>query len=77
MAVHRQVWVMADLPHAMKNLRNHILDKGVTTSDGGHVNKQLIAELLAIDGGAELRVLHKLHATTHLEASDDSSWCKI
>ena len=61
--------MMADPPHIMKRLRNNILDNGVTTQRGGRVDRALMEELLAIDGNAELRILHKLHLTSHVEVS--------
>ena len=62
--------MMADPPHVMKRLRNNILDKGVKTRLDGHVNRTLMEELLAIDGNAELKILHKLHMAAHVEVSD-------
>ena len=58
---------MADPPHALKNLRNHVLDKGVVTRSGERIDRPLMRQLLEVDGGAELRLLHKLHPTTHVE----------
>ena len=59
--------MLADPPHVMKRLRNNILDRGVTTTAGGKVNRTLMSDLLAIDGRAELRILPKLHVTSHVE----------
>ncbi|KAF0288499.1 Transposable element P transposase [Amphibalanus amphitrite] len=69
----RRIWMLADPPHVMKRLRNNILDKGVTTAAGGRVDRALMEDLLAIDGNAELKVLHKLHMSSHVELVSASS----
>ena len=58
---------MADPPHALKNLRNHLLDAGITTRSGERLDRPLMRQLLQVDGDAELRLLHKLHPATHVE----------
>ena len=63
----RRIWVMADPPHGLKNLRNHILDKGIRTRSGERVDRPLMRQLLQVDGDAEMRLLHKIHPTTHVE----------
>ena len=61
---------MADPPHAMKNLRNHVLDKaGIMTRSGERLDRPLMRQLLQVDGDAEVRLLHKIHPTTHVEVT--------
>ncbi|KAF0297803.1 Transposable element P transposase [Amphibalanus amphitrite] len=63
----RKIWVFADTPHLLKLLRNHVLDDGITLPNGGLVDKELLAQVLAIDEGRDYRILPKLNVDTHLE----------
>ena len=61
--------MLADPPHVMKRLRNHILDNNVHTRFGGCVNRTLVEDLMKIDGSAELRLLFKLRMASHVEVN--------
>ncbi|KAF0297948.1 Transposable element P transposase [Amphibalanus amphitrite] len=66
---NKRVWMMADPPHLIKRLRNNLLDRGVRTKNGAVLDRELMREMIAIDGNAEYRLLHKLHLQTHVEAN--------
>ncbi|KAF0292872.1 hypothetical protein FJT64_009243 [Amphibalanus amphitrite] len=51
----------------MKLLRNHLLDNGLQLPGGGLVDKQLFADVLAIDRGKEFRILPKLGMESHVQ----------
>ena len=61
--------MMADPPHVIKRLRNNVLDGGVRTKRDGLINRTLMREIVALDGNAEYRLLHKLHLPTHVEVN--------
>ncbi|KAF0296709.1 Transposable element P transposase [Amphibalanus amphitrite] len=52
--------MFADAPHLLKLLRNYILDEGVRLPGGGQVNKDLMMDVLGIDGD-------KLGVKSHIE----------
>ncbi len=55
----RHVQVVADVPHLLKLLRNHFLDKGFILKNGTPLLKADVQQILAVDSG-ELRIHHKL-----------------
>ena len=59
----RQVYIFPDVPHCMKNLRNHTLDYGmvIMCSDESlvYVTKDLFARLIACDG-VSFKLCHKV-----------------
>ena len=62
--------MFADTPHLLKLLRNYVLDEGFNLPGGGRVDKELLADVLAIDGDREFKLLPKLGVKTHLEVFD-------
>ena len=65
----RYVYIFPDMPHCVKNLRNHTLDWGLVIKCGNnktiHLSKQHFEKLLACDG-IDFKLLHKL-SPAHLE----------
>ncbi len=55
----RQVQTLADVPHLLKLLRNHLLDQGFFLQSGCILRKDDLKQLLVTDS-AELRLHHKL-----------------
>lgn len=45
----RKVWAFQDVPHALKLLRNHLLDYGFTLSNGECVTKNLFEDLIKMN----------------------------
>ena len=62
-----KIWFLFDVPHALKNIRNHILDKGLHLPDGSILNKQIYQNLLNVVG-SEFSVCHKI-SQRHLDVS--------
>ena len=62
---------MADPPHLMKRVRDNILKHGIKTSRGGVLNRDLMRDIIAIDGSTDHRILPKLHLQTHVEVGLD------
>ena len=54
-----RVWCLADVPHALKLLRNHLLDSGFRLSTGTEITKEPIKQLMEKDA-SELKIAHKL-----------------
>lgn len=54
-----KIWVFADMPHYIKLLRNHFLDKGLALGDGTIITTDIIKEILEKDN-AEIKLCHKL-----------------
>ncbi|KAF0289264.1 hypothetical protein FJT64_001295 [Amphibalanus amphitrite] len=74
----RRVWFFADVPHCMKNLRNHILDDGLHLSRGDDrgepvVDADLLEETVKVVSTPEFTVgrklpplhVHPLYDVTH------------
>ncbi|KAF0297764.1 Transposable element P transposase [Amphibalanus amphitrite] len=59
--------MFADAPHLLKLLRNYVLDEGVRLPGGGLVNKDLMTDVLGIDGDKEFKMLPKLGVKSHIE----------
>ena len=59
----RSVYIFPDVPHSVKNMKNHTLDNGMVIKhdDGSliHITKALYARLLACDG-VDFRLCHKV-----------------
>ncbi len=55
----RQLNVLADVPHLLKLLRNHLLDQGFILKSGEVILREHLEKILATDTG-ELRITHKL-----------------
>ncbi len=55
----RKLQVLADVPHLLKLLRNHLLDQGFILKNGDLLLREHLENLLAVDTG-ELRITHKL-----------------
>lgn len=60
--INKRIWVLADVPHLLKLLRNHFLDDSLLLSPNIQITKKLIESILQIDCG-EYKVAYKL---THL-----------
>ncbi|KAF0297805.1 Transposable element P transposase [Amphibalanus amphitrite] len=72
-AADRRVWFFADVPHCLKNLRNHILDDGLYLGCGGDrgdpvVDSDLMEELAREVSATEFTVNRKLTAL-HVHAA--------
>ena len=65
----RHVRVMADTPHLLKLMRNHLLDQGATLPGGVKVDKAFFSQVLGLDDGREYRILPRVAADTHLGVS--------
>ena len=59
--------MLGDTPHIFKCLRNNILKRGINTSRGGTIDKQLMREAVGVDGNSEFRLLYKVNPSTHIE----------
>ncbi len=55
------VFFLADVPHMIKLLRNHVLDQGFLLASGSKITKNLYEKILKLDNG-ELKICHKLSA---------------
>ena len=66
--------MLADPPHLLKRLGNNILDHKVVgvvvgRKNGGVLDRALMRDMVAIDGNAEYRLLHKIHPETNVEVN--------
>lgn len=58
---NRKVWVFCDVPHALKLLRNHLLDDGYRLKSGSLLTKEAFIKLVELqDTGVDLQYAHKL-----------------
>lgn len=57
----RKVWVFCDVPHALKLLRNHLLDDGYILKSGQIFNKEVFIKLVELQStGEDLQYAHKI-----------------
>ena len=56
----RKVWAFCDVPHALKLLRNHLLDEGYILESGKVVNKEVLEKLVTDNSKFDLKYCHKL-----------------
>lgn len=61
-----KIFVLADVPHMIKLLRNHFIDQGFYI-DGKRVDKSIILELLTCTS-KDLTITHKISAS-HLQVT--------
>jgi hypothetical protein len=54
-----KIFAFFDVPHALKNVRNHILDNGLKLPSGNVLNKHIFMNLLKKDA-EEYKICHKL-----------------
>ncbi|CAG7825644.1 unnamed protein product, partial [Allacma fusca] len=62
-----RVYVFADIPHCLKNIRNHLLDQGVLLPDKTLIDKSFLRNILQ-KNEQELKLCPKL-SLSHLECS--------
>lgn len=55
----RKVYVLADVPHLMKLIRNHFVDDGFYV-DGNMLTKSILEELIEKAGSSDLRITFKI-----------------
>ena len=61
-----RIWFMADVPHLLKNVRNHVLDQGLYCGGRTMVGQQpdlgreLLEDLLETTASDEFKMCHKL-----------------
>ena len=58
METNRKIYVLADIPHMLKLIRNHLIDDDVLRDDGTLINRETL-ETLLLNNGQE----SKLHPT--------------
>ena len=58
----RKVWAFCDVPHALKLLRNHLLDSGFQLESGEVISKSILETLIRNDSTSDLKYCHKLTA---------------
>lgn len=54
-----KIFAFYDIPHALKNIRNHIIDEGLVLSDGSIIDKNLFTKLTLANPG-EMKLCPKL-----------------
>lgn len=59
----QKIYVFADVPHLMKLLRNHFVDKGFMIS-GKEINKDTIEKLIKLTSTTDLNIAHKISMET-------------
>lgn len=60
-AEQRNVWVFCDVPHALKLLRNHLLDSGYRLKSGALMTKDAFVKLVELQNtGTDLNYAYKL-----------------
>ena len=52
----RNIYVLPDVPHCLKNLRNHILDDGVLLPDGTIIDREKLLQMAMMNGTGELKL---------------------
>lgn len=58
---NRKVWVFCDVPHALKLIRNHLLDEGYELESGKLFTKEPFVKLVELQStGQDLQYAHKL-----------------
>ena len=55
----RQIFAFADIPHCLKNLRNHVLDHGAVLPHGKIVDKSILVQMVRANG-KELKLVKHL-----------------
>ena len=64
--VSRHIWFFADVPHALKNIRNHVLDDGLYlpppagTADTPVLDRALLTELVTVAAEPEFKMCFRL-----------------
>lgn len=62
----RKIWAFCDIPHALKLLRNHLIDSGIELANGTFVTKAAFEKLVEKNyNGLDLQYCHKL-TNSHL-----------
>lgn len=54
------VYVMADVPHLVKLLRNHFVDQGFILNGSVEINKAIIEDVTDVTGTSDLKITHKI-----------------
>ena len=57
---NHKIFVLADVHHLLKLIRNNFLDYGFLISENTEINQEPIVKLLSFTGDSDLRITHKI-----------------